>query len=259
MEEPVMNITLSGIGWWTTEAVVRSVVETWGEVKEMSRGKTEFQGHSISTDKWMVKVVKKKEITIPPVVVHAGSDRSSEERELWKVFYRGVIKVCYRCLKEGHLGRDCKETSPVTIEYLASQAEYEGAPAAPSNAEVISGERRTFAQIVKDNSFVETRLARQRLADKLRQEKADMVRQEREKRDEMRKQRRDERKRREGFSINKSGEDSEFSDSDIGEEKDNKRPRISPEHAGPESKTNKLCSGGDQNVRRDIRGGPPGN
>ena len=261
MEKPVMNITLSGIGWWTTEDVVRSVVETWGEVKEMSRGRIEFQGHSISTDKWMVKLVKKKGITIPPVVFHAGSDRSSEERELWKVFYRGVIKVCYRCLKEGHLGRDCEETSPVTLEYLASQAEYEGAPAAPSAAEVISGERRTFAQIVKDNSFIQTRLARQRLADQLSQEKADKVRQEKENRDEMRKQRRDqERKRREGFRINKSGEDSESSEGDIGDENDKKRPfEGSPEHAGPDSKTNRLCSGGGYNKQKDTRGGPPGN
>ena len=266
MEKPVMNITLSGIGWWTTEDVVRSVVETWGEVKEMSRGRIEFQGHSISTDKWMVKLVKRKEITIPPVVFHAGSERSAEERELWKVFYRGVIKVCYRCLKEGHLGRDCEETNPVTIEYLASQAEFEGAPAAaPSEAEVISGEKRTFAQIVKDNSFDKTRLARQRLADQLRQEKADMARIEREKRDEMRKQRREqERKRSEGFRINKSGEDSLSSEDDIGEDKmkKGKRTRVSPGHAGPESKTNRLCSGGDQGdqyKQRDHRGGPPGN
>ena len=232
MEKPVMNITLSGIGWWSTEAVARSVVETWGEVKEMSRGKIEFQGHSISTDKWMVKLVKRKEIPIPPVVFHAGSERSAEE------------------------------TNPVTIEYLASQAEYEGAPAAaPSEAEIISGEKRTFAQIVKDNSFVETRLARQRLADQLRQQEADMVRKEREKRDEMRRQR---RKKSEGFRINKSGEDSQSGEDETGEDKDKKgkRTRVSPGHAGPESKTNRLCSGGDQgdqNMQRDIRDGPPGN
>ena len=169
--------------------------------------------------------------------------------------------MCYRCLKEGHFGRDC-EDNPVTIEYLASQVEYEGAPAAPSDAEVISGERRTFAQIVKDNSFIETRLARQKLADQLRQEKADMARIEREKRDEMRKQRREqERKRSEGFRINKSGEDSQSSEDDIGEDKmkKGKRTRVSPGHAGPESKTNRLCSGGDLNMQRDTRGGPPGN
>ena len=89
MEKPVMDITLSGIGWWTTEAVVRSVVETWGEIKDMSQKKTTYHNHTISTDKWMIKLVKKKEITIPPVVVHAGSTRSSDEREVWKVFYSG--------------------------------------------------------------------------------------------------------------------------------------------------------------------------
>ena len=259
MEKPVMNITLSGIGWWTTEAVVRSAVETWGEVKEMYRGKIEFQGHNISTDKWMVKLVKKKGITIPPVVFHAGSDRSSEERELWKVFYRGVIKVCYRCLKEGHLGRDCEEISPVTLEYLASQAEYEGAPAAPSEAEIISGERRTFAQIVKDDSFIQTRVARQKLAHQLSQEKADKARQEREKRDEMRKQRREqEKKRREGFRINRSGEDSEFSEEDIGDDITKKRP-FEGSPAGPDNKTNRLCSGGGHMKQKDTRSVPPGN
>jgi hypothetical protein len=262
MEKPVMNITLSGIGWWTTEAVVRSVVETWGEVKEMSRGKTEFHGHTITTDKWMVKLVKKKEITIPPIVFHAGSDRSSEEREMWKVFYRGVIKVCYRCLKEGHFGRDC-EDNPVTIEYLASQVEYEGAPAAPSDAEVISGERRTFAQIVKDNSFIETRLARQKLADQLRQEKADKAREDREKRDEKRKERRElDRRRKGGFRINKSGDESQSSEDETGDEK--KRLRFSPGDPGPDSKTSRLSSSGggqssDHNRQRDSRGGPPGN
>ena len=190
----------------------------------------------------MVKLVKKKDITIPPVVFHAGSDRSSEEREMWKVFYRGVIKVCYRCLKEGHLGRDC-EDNPVTIEYLASQGVYEGAPAAPSDAEVISGERRTFAQIVKDKTFIETRLARQKLADQLRQEKADKVREEREKREEKRKERREvERRRKGGFRINKSGDESQSSEDETEDEK--KRSRTSPGDPGPYSKSSRLSSGG---------------
>ena len=91
-----------------------------------------------------------------------------------------------------------------------------------------------------------------------------MVRLEKEKRDDMRKQRREERKRGEGFRINKSGEESESSEGDIGEDKEKKgkRTRVSPGHVGPESKTNRLCSGGDQgdlNMQRDTRGGPPGN
>ena len=189
MEKPVMDITLSGIGWRTTEAVIRSVVETWGEIKDMSQKKTTYHNHTISTDKWMVKLVKKKEITIPPVVVHAGSTRSSDEREVWKVFYRGVVKVCYRCLKEGHLGRDCQD-NPVSMEFLASQPEFEAAPVAPIEEEVISGEKRTFAQLVKDTSFIEPRQAREEADDKLRQEKAALEREAREERDKWRREKR---------------------------------------------------------------------
>jgi hypothetical protein len=130
----------------------------------------------------MIKLVKNKDIVIPPIVFHAGSERSSEEREMWKVFYRGVIKVCYRCLKEGHLGRDCQD-APVSMEYLASQPDLEEAPAAPNEGDVISGERRTFAHIVKDASFVETRLARQRAAELKREKIAAKAREAKEKRE----------------------------------------------------------------------------
>ena len=70
-----------------------------------------------------------------------------------------VVKVCYRCLKEGHLGRDCQD-NPVSMEFLASQPEIEAAPVAPTGAEVISGERNTFTQIVMDTSFIAARQAR---------------------------------------------------------------------------------------------------
>ena len=147
MQKPTMEITVSGIGWWTQEPVVRSVVEKWGEVKELNRVKCTINGHAMNTDRWSIKLVKNKDIVIPPVVIHAGSERSSEEREMWKVFYRGVIKVCYRCLKEGHLGRECQDAP---MEYLASQDAFEEAPAAHNEQDAISGEQRTFAQIVKD-------------------------------------------------------------------------------------------------------------
>ena len=80
MENPVMSITLSGILWDTPELVIRSVVEKWGDVKELSQGQITRHGKTVTLDKWQVKLVKKAGITIPPVVFHAGSERSSEER-----------------------------------------------------------------------------------------------------------------------------------------------------------------------------------
>ena len=111
-------------------------MDKWGDVKECARSTYTHLGHTMETDKWKVKLVKKKDIVIPPVVFHAGADRSSEEREMWKVFYKGVVKVCYRCLKKGHLGRDCNE-APVNMEYLASQSKFEEAPAAPKDEDVV--------------------------------------------------------------------------------------------------------------------------
>ena len=184
MQNPVMNITISGIGYWNDESVVRGVVEKWGEVKELTRKEYTHHGHTFGTDKWDVKLVKEKNIVIPPVVFHLGSARSSEEMVKWKVYYRGMAKVCYRCLHEGHLGRECQD-NPVNIMHLASQAEYEKAPAAPNEDDVISGVKRTFAQIVKDESFVRTRVlqqAREKAADQKREEDAAKAREERERR-----------------------------------------------------------------------------
>ena len=102
-------------------------------------------------------LVKNKDIVIPPVVLHLGSDRSSEERGKWEVFYRGMPKICYRCLKEGDIA---------DIQHLARNTVYEEAPAAPSDTDVISGERRTF-DFMKDNSFVQKR---EEIAAKAREE-----------------------------------------------------------------------------------------
>ena len=32
-----MDITISGVGWWTGQDVIMKVVETWGEVKKISK------------------------------------------------------------------------------------------------------------------------------------------------------------------------------------------------------------------------------
>ena len=95
-----------------------------GKGCDPAQKKVTLANRTVSTDKWMVKLVKKKEVIIPPVVIHAGSEHSPEEKEIWKVFYRGVTRVCYRCYKEGHFSRDCQD-NPLTMEHLTNNTEYE--------------------------------------------------------------------------------------------------------------------------------------
>ena len=85
---------------------------------------------------------------------------------MWKVFYRGVPKVCYRCLNEGHLGRDCVDNS-VMRERLASRPEFYEAPAEKS--EETEKVPKTWAQVLKDKSFTAKSLVREQTA-KQRQE-----------------------------------------------------------------------------------------
>ena len=264
MQNPIMNITMSGIGWWTSEDVVKSVVEKWGEVKELTRQTYTHFGNTFETDKWTIKLVKKKDIVIPPVVLHAGSERSCEERELWKIFYKGVIRVCYRCLKEGHMGRDC-QNAPVTMEYLAGQAAFEEAPAAISEEDAISGEQRTFAQIVKDNTFVQSRLARQKAAEQKKEEMIAKAREEKELKENNKKEKEQQRKdrergrqgrgepgsssaerRRRGFSIDLLNTTKDWSEegstkTDTELECDKKRVAGSPAFATPDSKAVKTA------------------
>ena len=63
-------------------------------------------------------LVKNKDIVIPPVVLHLGSDRSSEEPGKWEVFYRGMPKICNRCLKEGDIAKKTLLTSSTWPEIL---------------------------------------------------------------------------------------------------------------------------------------------
>ena len=102
-----------GISALTSEHTVRNVISTWGEIKEIKEGKLNAPGlpafSHIKTDKWFVKIAKKKDVKIPGVVLHLGSERSGEEREMWKIWYRGVPKVCFKCFKEGHIIKDCME------------------------------------------------------------------------------------------------------------------------------------------------------
>ena len=245
MEKPVLDITMTGIGWWTSEEVVKSVVDKWGEVKALSRVDYTHLGHTISTDKWTIKLVKKKDIVIPPVVIHAGSERSSQEKEMWKVHYKGVVRVCFRCLKEGHVGRDC-DNDPVMMEFLASEPAFEEAPAAHNDEDVVTGESRTYAQIVKDASFVETRQARQRAVEQMKEElreKKEKEKENRRKEKEMRGSRGRNGRREEtsdeeggrGFSIPRRKDwTEEFSETELG--RDKKRVAGSPPDAPPGSK-----------------------
>ena len=69
MENPVMQITISGVGWWTSEQTLRSAVSSWGEIIELKQGKLDNVGlpsfSHIKTDKWFVKLIKKREVKIP--------------------------------------------------------------------------------------------------------------------------------------------------------------------------------------------------
>ena len=144
MARPIVEITISRVGLWTTEDTVRKVVSGWGEVKDLFQEhlKGELFSH-IKTDVWKVKIIKNKDVQIPGIVSRLGSERHGEEREMWKVWYRGVPQVCYSCFQEGHVLRDCK-ARPVTLATLASQ------PGIGEEA-VATGEGsqgpRTFAQV----------------------------------------------------------------------------------------------------------------
>ena len=119
MENPVLEIIISGVGWWTPEDTVRKAVSTWGVVKEMKEGKLNVPGlpsfSHVKTDKWFVKLVKKKGVEIPGVVLHLGSERSGEEREMWKIWYR------------------CLYFAPIAVEYThliytSAQTQTQGCP-----------------------------------------------------------------------------------------------------------------------------------
>ena len=140
------------------------------------------------------------------------------------------------------MGRDCNNV-PVMMEFLASEPAFEEAPAARKDEDVVSGESRTYAQIVKDASFVETRQARERALEQKREE----VREKKEKEQENRRKEKERRGRRgkgedtsdeegrRGFSIPRRKDWSE----DINEtelERDKKRAAGSPPGALPGSK-----------------------
>jgi hypothetical protein len=158
---------------------------------------------------------------------------------------------------EGHVGRECTD-NPVDIEQLASDAAFEEAPAAPRDNDVISGEKRTFAQIVKDTSYVQIRLARDRAEEQRKEEVAAKVREAREERESRKKEKEKKRKemmeekadsesdsdldargraRGRGFSIPRS---MASSPSTMSLSEKNKRALVSPGASAPESQTLKF-------------------
>ena len=153
-----------------------------------------------------------------------------------QVLNRGVMKVCYRRLNEGQLGRDYKDNT-VSMELLASQPEFE---AAHTEAEVISGGRKTFAQIVKDTSFIAARLAREEAATQLRKNKADREGEAKEERDKKRRERRELQQRRGlGLSIPLRRIDQDNDEENI---MTKKRPRPLPGDTGPDRKSSRHSS-----------------
>ena len=231
------------------------------------------------------------------MVFHAGSERHWDEKEMWKIYYRGVPKVCYRCLKEGHMGRDCGEDDPLNMETLVTQPEFEAAPV--ETEQVGEAVAKTFAQVVKDKSFTAREaelLAVRQHAAKVRQEAVDAARQEREKRDEERRRRRKKEKEKENigprqFSLERGktgGYGSDWAASS--EEEDDENPSkggdktIKRQHSSPflkERDRDKVSDspgavggdlpldhqqhsgggrvGGDDEGRGQGRAGPPGN
>ena len=109
---------------------------------------------------------------------------------------------------------------PVDIELLASDAVYDEAPAAPRDADVVSGERRTYAQIAKDTSYTQAREARVRAEEQRKEEIAAKVAEERKQR-EMRKKDK-EKKRKEELEKKRAEKDS-LSDSGSDDQEDSGR------------------------------------
>ena len=132
-----------------------------------------------------------------------------EEREVWKVWYKGVPRVCYRCLQHGHILRDCK-SAPVNLMSLGSgsgigeQEPLTGAEGSQVEAGQ-GGKPRTFAQVLKEDSFtadLKKKIADEAAAKKVREEKVaneQAAKQEREKekqvREEERRKKEEERRR----------------------------------------------------------------
>ena len=126
----------------------------------MRQGKINVPGlpsfSHIKTDKWFVKLVKKRELNIPGVVLHLGSERSGEEREMWKIWYRGVPTVCFKCFKEGHVMRECREEQVLadTMGNLRGIGEEEVVMEEQGTSEIVSNQmKRTFAQVLKEENY----------------------------------------------------------------------------------------------------------
>jgi hypothetical protein len=150
------------------------------------------------------------------------------------------------------------------MEYLASQSKFEEAPAAPNDEDVVTGEQKTFAQIVKDVSYVTIRLARQKaveLREKEREESAAKAREDRDRERKANGQRARGRQGRgeslgasgrgRGFSIPRSEPDTDWAadfhaESDQGDKP--KRPAPSPSSAPPDSKAAKMTPNGSRSL-----------
>ena len=148
MGRDTLDITLSNVGWWTGKETIEKAFQSYGEIVQIEEKKI---GH-MKTDAWQIKIIKKKDVVIPPIIWHLGSDRSGEDREMWKVFYRGVPRICYKCgsIAE-HVARDCPSKSPLSLWSLGQ------APALGEEQEPQEGEersiRKTFADVVKEDTF----------------------------------------------------------------------------------------------------------
>ena len=115
-------------------------------------GKVENLYFSFKSDVWTVKLVKKPGVEIPGLVHHL---LGLEEREVWKIWYRGVPKVCYGCLQHGHIMRDCK-AAPVSLDTLGTGpglGEIEISAVDVKEEVPDTDKMRTFAQVLRGDNF----------------------------------------------------------------------------------------------------------
>ena len=76
---------------------------------------------------------------------------------MWKIWYKGVPKVCFKCFKEGHFIRDFQEEQVLadTMGTLTGIGEEEEISVEQQEERVTVSKQftRTFAQVLKEQNY----------------------------------------------------------------------------------------------------------